>query len=152
MIDAVFCKFHIPVAEFIPDKVIYFLNCNSEFIFIHVLGHIFRQCVDLGQNPAVSRLQQRILRRLHTFFRHIHKDETGRVPHFIREVTARLHSLVVEAHIITRRVSCDKCKSQGVSAVFVDNLQRINTISKRFTHLSSLGISYETVDEYCMKR
>ena len=32
-----------------------------------------------------------------------------------------------------------------------NNFQRIDTISKGFTHLTSLGVSYQTMDQYCVK-
>ena len=49
-----FYHLDVPVAEFFPDKIIHLLNGNTQFIFIHVLGYFFCQCIDLGEDPFIG--------------------------------------------------------------------------------------------------
>ena len=83
---------------------------------------------------------------------HIHHDETGCVPYLVCEVTACFHSLPVETHVVARCISGDQRHTQGICAVLVDNLKRIDTIAKRLTHLASLAVAYQTVDQDGVER
>ncbi len=76
VVNTVFCKLHIPVAELIPDEIIDFLHRDPQLELIHVLGDILRQCVHLGQDPAVSRCEQLLIRSFDHIFLHIHKDKS----------------------------------------------------------------------------
>ena len=145
--------FNIPVTEFLPDKVIDFLYCNSQLIFIQIFCNILCQCVDLGENPLVCTGKGgkvNLCRNL-CFFQ-VHHNKSGRVPYLIGKVSACLYSFPVETHIISGRISGHQSQTQGISAVFVNNLKRVNTVSKGFTHLATLGISYQTMNEYMVER
>ena len=148
-----FYHLDVPVAEFFPYKVVYFLYGNTQFEFFHVIGHIFCHIVELTQDPFVCCCQFGQIHGSRNFcFFQVHHDETGSVPYFVCEVSAGFHTLPVETHIVTRCITGHQSKTQGVRAVFVDDFQRIDTVTQGFTHLSSLRISYQTVDQYMMER
>ena len=81
----------------------------------------------------------------------MHHNETGRIPYLIGKVTACLHTLPVETHIITRCISCDKRETKGICTILINHLQWIDTIAEGFTHLTSLTVSYQSVDQYRIK-
>ena len=128
VVDPVFRKLNIPVTELIPDEVINLLHGNAQLKLVHVFRHVFCKSVDPGQDPAVRRRQQGAVRLLHYIFLHIHKDKTRRVPYLVCKIPACLHALIVETHVVSRRVSCDKGQPQGVCTVLVDDLQRIDPV------------------------
>ena len=68
----------------------------------------------------------------------VHHDEAGCIPHLVGEVTAGLHPLPIEAHIVAGRISGDQRETQCIRAVLINHLQRVNTISQGLTHLASL--------------
>src|SRR5699024_4716494 len=76
----------------------------------------------------------------------------GSIPDFIGKITACLHFLPIETHIISRCVSCNQSQTQSICTVFIDYLKRIDTISEGFTHLSSLGISHQSVNQHMVER
>src|SRR5699024_3528422 len=78
--------------------------------------------------------------------------EAGCIPYLVGKVAARLHTLPVETHVISRRISCHQCQTQGIRAVLIDHFQRIDAVSEGFAHLSSLGISHKAVDQYVVER
>ena len=45
LISTNFCNFDVPVTEFIPDEIVYFLYCDTKFIFIHIFCCIFCKCI-----------------------------------------------------------------------------------------------------------
>ena len=118
---------------------------------IHILGSILDQGIQLGKNPLIYRLQDRIC-NLKSFLRHVHHDETGCVPDLVCKVSARLYSFIVETHVITRCITGDQGKTQGICTILIDNLQRIDPIAKTLTHLTSLRISDKSMEQNCLKR
>ena len=61
-------------------------------------------------------------------------------------------SFIIETHVITRRITCDQCHTKCICTILIDDLQWIDTISKRFTHLTSLRVTNQTVDKYGVER
>ena len=59
---------------------------------------------------------------------------------------------MIETHIVTGSVSGNQGKSQGICSKLLNDLQRINTISQRFRHFSSLGIPYQSMKKNGLKR
>ena len=41
---------------------------------------------------------------------------------------------------------------ESICAVFVDNLERIDTVAEGLGHLATLRVTNQTVDQYCMER
>ena len=129
IVHSLFYKLDIPVAELIPDKVVHLLEGNAQLEFIHVLRHFPDQLIALGKDPAVSGKQLKEIRLCDLLALHVHEDEPGSVPHLICKVPACLHSLIVEAHVVSGGISRHKSHSQGVGSVLVNDLQRVNTVS-----------------------
>ena len=59
---------------------------------------------------------------------------------------------MIETHIISGSISGKKRHSQGICPVSTDDFQRIDSVSQGLTHLSSLIVSHQTVDQYLLKR
>ena len=147
-----FYHLDIPVAELFPDEIINLGKCNTQFIFIQIFRNILSQSIYLGQNPFICCSQFGQLYILHLCFIQIHHDKTGCIPYFIGKVAACFHTLPVETHVITGRIAGYQCHTKSICTVFINNLQRIDTIAKRFTHLASLGITYQTMDQNRVER
>ena len=95
-------------------------------------------------------MRRRIRRNFLAF--HIHQDETGCVPYLVCKVSVRFYTLHVETHVVAGRIAGDQRQAQCVRTVFVDDFQRIDTVSEGFAHLASLRVSYKSVEQYCFKR
>ena len=133
------CHLDIPVTELIPQEIIDLLYGNSKLIFIHILSNITDHGVQSGKDPFILVAQcVQVFRRCYCLALQVHHNETGSIPDLICKVTAGFYTLPVETHIISRCITCHQCQTKGICAVFVDNLQRIDTVSKRLTHLTSL--------------
>ena len=147
-----FYHFNIPVTELFPDEIINLLNCNTKLIFIQVLCYIFCQSVYLGQNPLISAGKgfQISLSRNLCFFQ-IHHNKSGCIPYLICKVSAGFHTFHVETHIISGSISGHQGKTQSICSILVNDFQRVDTISKGFTHFPSLGISHQTMNQYVME-
>ena len=133
-----FNDLNIPVTELGPDKVVDLLNRNTEFVFLHVLGNFLRQSIYLGKDPLICLLEFLISRLCDRIITQMHHNETGCIPYLIGKVTAGFYTFVVETHIVTRRITCNKGETKCVCTVFINNLQRVNTIAEGLTHLTSL--------------
>ena len=153
----------IPVAEFVPHKVVDLLYCDAELEFIHIIRHSLNSIVEAGQNPLVLRADRgghlvRVDERAQnglifgTFLRKVHHDKSGGVPDLICEVSVRDDSLVVETHIVSGRIAGDKSHSQRVRTVVPDDLQRINAVSEGLGHLAAQGIPDKSMEENALKR
>ena len=106
VIETRFYHLDVPVTEFFPDKVIYFLYGNTKFKFFHVIGNIFCHIIELAQNPLVrSRQVCKIHRRRNFRFFQVHHDKSGSVPYFVCKVSAGFHTFPVETHIVTRCIT-----------------------------------------------
>ena len=91
-------------------------------------------------------MRRRIRRNFLAF--HIHQDETGCVPYLVCKVSVRFYTLHVETHVVAGRIAGDQRQAQCVRTVFVDDFQRIDTVSEGFAHLASLRVSYKPVEQY----
>ena len=127
-------------------------HCDTQLVVLHVVGDFFYKGVCLGKNPFVGWRQVVKAHLAQVGFLYIHKHEPGSVPYFVGKVTAGDDLLLGETHIVTRCISCHESQAQRVSAVLVDNLQRIDTVAQGLAHLASLLIPHKTVDEHVVKR
>ena len=153
----------IPVAEFVPHKVVDFLDSDTEFKFIHILCHGLHSVIEAGQDPLVLRCdrfrnlvlidhsaEQRVV--FGSLFGKVHHNKSGSVPYLVGEVSVGYDSLVIETHVISGRVAGDQRHAERVSAVIGDDLQRIDTVAERLGHLASQGISDKTVEKNSLER
>ena len=87
-LHADFGDLDIPVAEIIPQKVIELLHGDAKLEFLKILGDLLCHLVEGADDPAVGLRQ--VLRQavFHLMAFNIHADKAGRVPDFIRKVTA----------------------------------------------------------------
>ena len=138
MIHTILGDLNVPVTELIPYEIVYLRKGNTQFEFIQVLCNILHQCIACRQNPLICRHQFRGFRLRYILSFHIHKDETRRIPYLIGKITACLYSFIIETHVITRRITCDQCHTKCICTILIDNIQRVDTIAQRFTHLTSL--------------
>ena len=143
---------YVPVAELVPYKVIYLANGYSELILLHIVGYILYQGVDYGNNSLILCMEVARLRIMQVEAIEIHLDESGGIPDLICEVSRILYLGPVESHIIARSIACHEGKPQGICAVLVDDIERIDTIAKGLAHLAALVITHKSVDQHMMER
>ena len=152
VVNTVLRDLDIPVAELIPDKIMNFLHCYAEFVFIHILCHIFRDCVCARDNPPVNRHQIRGIRLAKRNIVQIHQNKTGCIPHLVGEITARLHAFSVKTHVVAGSIACHKCQAKRIRAIFLNHLERIDSVSERLAHFPSEGIADQAVDQHRVER
>ena len=70
----------------------------------------------------------------------------------IDEVAARFYLRIRIAGIVPRRNPRHQGQAQRVCAVFFDNFQRIDSVTERFTHLSALLVTDNTVNQHVAER
>ena len=68
----------------------------------------------------------------------IHDNKSHRIPDLIGEVSAHQDLIFLESLVITRSITGYKSKSQCVSTVLVNDLERIDSVAKRLAHLTAL--------------
>ena len=50
-------QFNVPVAETVPDKIVYFLKSKADFEFIQIFRNIPHYLIITCQNPFILRLE-----------------------------------------------------------------------------------------------
>ncbi len=143
---------NVPVAELIPEVVYDLLHCDAQLIALHIAGDILYQGVQLRQDPFVHRLQLGSGRLRHGLAIHVHHDETGGIPHLVGEITAVFYPFIVETHVVPGGVAGDQRKPQGIRAVLVDDLQRVDAVAQGFGHLPALAVPDQSVEQHCVER
>ena len=82
----------------------------------------------------------------------IHVNIARGVPELVRKTGACLDALLGVANIVTRGVAGNEEEAQRVSAVLLDDLERVNAVAEGFAHLSALLVADDTVDKYGVER
>ena len=151
IIQTRFSQLDIPVANLAPDEVVNHAASFAQLEFLQHFGNALGGVLQTGQNPFICQ-SVRCQLSIGIIALHVHQRKAGSVPDLVGKVTGCLYALPVEAHIVTRGVAGDQHKAQGVSAIFVNNLQRINAVAQRFGHLATLAVAYQTMDKYLVER
>ena len=95
----------VPVAELLPDEIINLLYGDAQLILVHVGGNFLCQAVALGQDPLVRIGESCQIHRRHVGILHVHHNKPGRIPYLVGKITACLHTLPVETHVVARCIS-----------------------------------------------
>ena len=144
--------FDVPVAEIRPHEVVNFACGKTDFVFVEIDGNLFDKPLKLGENPFVNRQFFKLGNVLKLLAFHVHDEETAGVPKLVHEVAAGFHLFFGISGVASRSDARSQTETQGVGAVFVDNLQRIDAVAKRFGHLSALTVADEAVNKHFRKR
>ena len=126
------------------------MNGNSKLEFFEIVGDLFDHSVIYRKNPLVLKGKSLgdVGRGLVVV--KIHEHKSCGIPQLVGKIAGGLHlSECISCRF--RTVAGCKGKSQGVGAVFVDFKKRIDTVSERFGHFSSLSVSDYTVNEHGIK-
>jgi len=91
LLELRFDKFDIPVAEFMPDKMVNSLSCLVESIIFQRIIQLLNNPGQTAANPAV-RKSQRLLNNSRFFLAEIHQNKTGGIPDFIGKGPIASHS------------------------------------------------------------
>ena len=140
-------QLNIPVTEFIPDKFINQTACLTQLKLLQVGSNTLSGLGVTGHNPLVSQSiillcwNKGLVKALQ-----IHQHKAGGIPQLVSKVSGSHNTIIDKSHIITRSVAGNQHKSQGISAILVNNLYWINTITQGFRHLPSLLISNQTMN------
>ena len=146
-----FRQFDIPVTNLAPDKIINKAACFAQFKPSQKFGNILSRMLQPRKYPLISK-------RIGSLFGtgiiafHIHQRKARRIPDLIGEITCRFHTFPVKTHIITGCIACDQHKAQSIRTILFDNFQRIDTIAQRFTHLTTLTVTHQTMNKDLIKR
>ncbi len=139
----------IPVTVGIPNEVVDLLDGDAQLVLFQILRNLGDEGVQLGEHPSVGNFQG--IQGGKLVFRvlgQVHHDIAGSVPQLVGKVAHGLAPLGVEAHVVSGGVAGDHVHSQGVAAVFVDHLQRIDAVPQGFAHLPSLVVPDQAVDQH----
>ena len=121
-IQASFRQLDIPVTIGIPDKVIYFLDCNTQFVFFQVFGDFGDQRIELAEYPLVRNFQFLCFRETSgCVFSQVHHDVARSVPKLVGKIAHGLATLNIEPHVISGRVAGDHIHPQSIAAVFINH-------------------------------
>ena len=148
-----FHHLNIPVAEFLPYKIIHLLHGDSQLIFIHIFRNVFCQGIHLRKNPFIrpgQKLRVHFFRNLRFF--QVHHNETRRIPYLVCKVSAGLYALHIKTHIISRRISGNQCKPQRICAIFIYDFQRVNAVAQRFAHFPPLRVADKPMNQHMVER
>ena len=102
----------------------------------------------LAEDPLVLQLQL-LRRRLYTC-RWCRFIITKRLAFQILLAKLRMasHFLHIEAHIVAGAVAGDQVEAQGVGAVLLRHLQRVDAVAQGLGHLAALVIPHQAVDQH----
>ena len=150
IIQAGLSQLDIPVAYLAPDEVVNHATGFAQLEFFQHFGNALGSVLQAGQNPFIGQSVGSKF-SIGGISLNIHQSKTGSIPNLIGKIAGCFHTLPIEAHIIARSVTGNQHKAQGISAIFVDNLQRVDAIAQGFGHLAALTIAYQTMDEDLLK-
>ena len=151
-VQADFRDFDIPVAEFIPQKIIQLLYGDAELEVLQILCNFLRGTVKRIDDPFV--LKRQLIRQTvrHVMPLQVHEDKTCGVPNLVGKVAARFDLLLRIAHVVSWAVARGKRKAQRVRTVLVDDFQRVDAVAERLAHLAALFVAHQPVEKDGMKR
>ena len=149
--------FDVPITVLVPNYFIYLLSGQTQLELVQGLGHCFCGRIHSGNHPFVLILENggRFIchrQEIAVLILQVHDGEPGCVPQLVGEVSGGLQTAGQESGIVTRRNSGAQHESQCIRTVLVDDNQRIDSVAQRFTHLPTLFITYQTVQEYVLER
>ena len=142
----------VPVAEAVPDEVVELLNRNAELELLEVLVDFTGNVVEGGNNPLILGCESVGELVFDVVVVDVHMNKAAGVPELVREVGASFNPFVRETHIISGRVACREEESQRVGAVFVNDFERVDSVSEGFTHLDTVLVTDDTVDKNSVER
>ena len=140
--------FDVPVAEGVPEEIVQRQRRVVEAVALQVVVHGGDGLVQLGQQVLVVGRQRRRIEGevAHIEPLRVHLHEAGGVPYLGAEVAADLELFVRDVDILPRGRNHQQRETQGVGAVFLDNVERIDGIAEALGHLAALVVAHGTVD------
>src|SRR5437867_1767103 len=136
-------RFHEPVAVIAPYKVVEALRDSVELISaISSLDRVDRFVQACEQFQGVDRYAPVV-----DFWSDIawsmHLPEARHVPKFCREVPTFFDLLFVEANILSSRGDAHQAEAQAVSAILIDQFERIGRVAQGLRHLPAELVANE---------
>ena len=150
-LHADFGNLDIPVAEAIPQEVVELLDGNAQLEFLQIVGNFLGHVVQSADNPLVFQLQGFGQSVGHIVAVNVHEDKAGSVPNLVGKVPAGGHLFVGEAQVVSGAVAGHQSKAQGVRAVLLNDLQGVDSVAQRLTHLAALCIPHQAMEEHGLK-
>ena len=144
-VEAGLGQLDVPVAVVVPDKVIDLARGHAQLKVVHVLADFLHHVVQAGEDPLV--LQLKGLGQLVLLNGEVHHHEARSVPELVAEVAHGFALFNVEAHVVSGGIAGDEVEAQGVGAVAVDHIQRVDAVAEGFGHLPAEAVADQTVNE-----
>ena len=139
----------VPVAELVPDEGVERLRGGGELELL-VLR---RDLVDRGgqaiEDPAVG--GQQAVGHRHRVGVGVEQHEARRVEQLVREAASLVDHALGEAHVL-RGAHLQQAVARGVSAVLVDQVERIDARAERLRHAPTVGGLDRRVDVHVGER
>ena len=140
-----FCRFNVPVAKLVP-KILHQRACRIVIAVAVKRGaHFGNGAVEPPENPAVKFRQVPVAdgNKLAPF--KIAQNVAACVPDFVCKTASKLKRIFVDENVLPLRAQKAERKLKRVRPVFVDNFERVDTVSERLAHLSALPVAYKPV-------
>ncbi len=135
----------VPVTELPPDEVVHLALGLAEMEILHQMIHTGDHAVHPAQYPAILQRQPVTQRLIRDFTINIAQYEPRRVPQLVGEVAGGLNLIHAQTDVVPRRGAGREGVSQGISAVLVDQLQRVQHVALHLAHLFAAFVSYQPV-------
>ena len=107
-----FCQFYVPVAQFMPDKMVYCIRSIVEPVRFKGLKGFFYCCIRPYNYPAVGK-GVRELGRFNidrAIVVQVHHGKSCSVPYLVGKVSVTLYPILRELYVPTLRSHSCKCK------------------------------------------
>ena len=143
--------FEIPVAVFVPEKLVQGIGGFVEAKFAQPLVHGRRKPLETAQDPAVlepeggTRRKRRPGPRLR-LVTEIEQDEARRVPDLVGERTVADHALLGQGQVAARRRHGRQGEAQCVRAIPFNQIEGVDDVAACLRHLLALGVPHQAGD------
>ena len=147
-----FDEFEIPIAEDVPDETIGRARRLVETIPFNLDREIGGDAGDFPDDPFVDVLRQCCGIKTFDAGTFVHFAEARSVPEFGAEVAIAFHAVRREFDVAALSRHCRQREAQGVGAVFVDQLERVDDIAFGLGHFLAALVAHQCVDVNILER
>ena len=152
-----FGEFNVPVADLAPDKGIKRIGRVVETVVVQCGVDLFADAGGFADDPFVQRVidlgvagvghcRDAVLEHA------VHFGETVGVPQFGAEVAVARDACGGQFQVAPHGGHRRQGKAHRIRAVFIDQVQRVQHVAKRFGHLLALLVAHQRVDIDGIKR
>src|SRR5881396_1250580 len=135
--------FDEPIAVIAPDKVVKALCDRAELIFAVSSFDCVHRFVQAGEQFQGVDRYRLVVDFWSDLAWSMHLPEASHVPKFRREVSTFFDLLFVEANILASGSNAHQAEAQAVSAILIDQFERIGRVTQGLRHLPAELVANE---------